>query len=142
MIELTHHSLPISFSFLHFYLIPSHTLPPTPKPFISFLSPFKKEQFPILLFLIPKVLCILSYTIQMMMVEKEDLGLSLSLNFFQNTPKQPQPLNPISSSPYFHPQQTITPSGMCSSILPSLDLAKIISFILVINKSLFFRFVT
>ncbi|KAK2409931.1 hypothetical protein P8452_71200 [Trifolium repens] len=44
------------------------------------------------------------------MVEKEDLGLSLSLNFFQNTPKQPQPLNPISSSPYFHPQQTITPS--------------------------------
>jgi hypothetical protein len=68
----------------------------------------------------------------MMMVEKEDLGLSLSLNFFQNTPKQSQPLNLMSSSPspYFHSQQIITPSGMYSSILPSLDLAKIILFIL------------
>ncbi|WJX94759.1 hypothetical protein P8452_76146 [Trifolium repens] len=46
------------------------------------------------------------------MVEKEDLGLSLSLNFFQNTPKQSQPLNLMSSSPspYFHSQQIITPS--------------------------------
>lgn len=45
-----------------------------------------------------------------MMVEKEDLGLSLSLNFFHNTPKphpHPHPLNLISSS-----IQTFTSSGI------------------------------
>ncbi|XP_045791111.1 homeobox-leucine zipper protein HAT4-like isoform X2 [Trifolium pratense] len=119
MIELTHHSLPIFFSFLSTFLF-------NPFSHASFhsqtnLSPFKTN-FPFSSFSFQKSVCFVSYTIEIMiMVEKEDLGLSLSLNLFQNTPKQPQPLNLISSSPYFHPlklssQQTITPSDQNSKL--------------------------